>query len=220
MGQSRRIVIVQICAVIVLVVVLAMLSFPARERGSEQARRTKCISNLKQIGMAVAQYLNAYGGDSLLPVPATQFRGDTWLCALYWKGLISDERAFICPSTADSSYTLQEPDSSGWGYPITFAEFGKADTIGSNQISYCGRTNMSGISNISQTETSWFNEKAFKGSPIACDKAGNHDDVVQAVFSDIHVDPLPDAKRFVGNKTQTGGSDVMRILQYMDNGDP
>ncbi len=209
MRKHKGFTIIELLVVIAIIAILAGMLLPALGRARESARRTKCINNLKQIGLAFSQYLNAYGGDSVLPVPASQFRGDTWLSVLYWKGLLSDKRSLICPSTADSSDALQEPDSSGWGYPITFAEFGKADTIGSHQISYCGRTNMSGIGNASQTESTWFNEKAFKGSPIACDKAVNHDDVIHVVFSDSHVDPLPDAKRFVGDKTQTGGSDVI-----------
>ena len=219
MRKHKGFTIIELLVVIAIIAILAGMLLPALGRARESARRTKCINNLKQIGLAFSQYLNAYGGDSVLPVPASQFRGDTWLSVLYWKGLLSDKRSLICPSTADSSDALQEPDTTGWGYPITAAAFAVAGTIPSTRMSYCGRTNMSGISNVSQTETGWFNEKAFKASPVACDKTTNHDDVINAVFSDSHVDALPDAKRYVGDKTQTGGTDIFRSLQYMDSGD-
>jgi len=51
----------ELLAVIVIVLILAGLLLPAIGRTREAAKRTKCVSNLRQIGLALAQYANLHG---------------------------------------------------------------------------------------------------------------------------------------------------------------
>jgi type II secretory pathway pseudopilin PulG len=46
--------------VIAIIAILAAILFPVFARARENARRSSCASNLKQIGLALAQYAQDY----------------------------------------------------------------------------------------------------------------------------------------------------------------
>ena len=58
---------IELLVVIAIILILAAILFPVFARARENARRTACISNMKQIGLAVGQYAQDF--DELLPAP-------------------------------------------------------------------------------------------------------------------------------------------------------
>jgi prepilin-type N-terminal cleavage/methylation domain-containing protein/prepilin-type processing-associated H-X9-DG protein len=56
---------IELLIVIAIVAILAAILFPVFARARENARRTSCLSNLKQLGLAVMQYTQDY--DERLP---------------------------------------------------------------------------------------------------------------------------------------------------------
>ncbi|BCM89709.1 hypothetical protein IAD21_01556 [Abditibacteriota bacterium] len=56
---------IELLVVIAIIAILAAILFPVFARARENARRASCQSNLKQIGLGVAQYLQDY--DALYP---------------------------------------------------------------------------------------------------------------------------------------------------------
>jgi prepilin-type N-terminal cleavage/methylation domain-containing protein len=57
---------IELLVVIAIIAILAAILFPVFARARENARRTSCQSNLKQIGLAIAQYTQDY--DEKLPM--------------------------------------------------------------------------------------------------------------------------------------------------------
>ncbi len=57
---KERFYFIELLVVIAIIAILAAMMLPALERAKQQAQMSTCLSNLKQIGMAVHMYLNNY----------------------------------------------------------------------------------------------------------------------------------------------------------------
>jgi prepilin-type N-terminal cleavage/methylation domain-containing protein/prepilin-type processing-associated H-X9-DG protein len=103
--QSRRsaFTLIELLVVVAILGILAAILFPVFGRVRENARRTACQSNLKQIGMGLLQYLGDY--DEKMPFSAygsatqdtnvngTQYK---WMDAIF--PYVRSEQVFVCPS--------------------------------------------------------------------------------------------------------------------------
>jgi len=65
-SQPRGFTLIELLVVISIISTLASMLMPTFSRAREQARKTVCMSNLKQIGTAMAMYISDY--DSQYPV--------------------------------------------------------------------------------------------------------------------------------------------------------
>ncbi len=86
---------IELLVVIAIIAILASILFPVFARARENARRSSCQSNLKQIGLGIAQYTQDY--DEKYPL---SFRGDgvnkTWF--LDSEPYVKSVQVFRCPS--------------------------------------------------------------------------------------------------------------------------
>jgi len=57
-GSKRAFTLIELLVVIAFIVVLVALLFPTPPHGKERARRTVCMSNLKEIDIGIHLYLN------------------------------------------------------------------------------------------------------------------------------------------------------------------
>ena len=106
--MKRAFTLIEILVVIAIIAILAAILFPVFARAREGGRRASCQSNLKQIGLGVAQYVGDYdetyplledsgaGGLFLTGTPTTLSNKQTWIDRVF--PYIKSRQVFHCPS--------------------------------------------------------------------------------------------------------------------------
>ncbi len=140
---------IELLVVIAIISILASILFPVFARARENARRTSCLSNMKQIGLALMQYTQdnderyprawcgtntTAGGDCAVitgnGTPASYFNvkqynsGGSTTHYETWMDYIhpyaKNVQAFICPSYSPADATRPSPN---YGYSVAISGF-------------------------------------------------------------------------------------------------
>jgi len=91
---------IELLVVIAVIGILAAILFPVFAQARERARRTACLSNMKQIGLAVHMYMQDHDGrvpicnDNTTPTTADD-NGYWWITLFKYT---KDDGVFVCPS--------------------------------------------------------------------------------------------------------------------------
>ena len=85
---------IELLVVIAIIAILAAILFPVFARARENARRSSCTSNLKQIGLGVLQYVQDY--DESMPGHNMAVQHQLWMDII--QPYIKSEQVFTCPS--------------------------------------------------------------------------------------------------------------------------
>ena len=101
--MSRRgFTLIELLVVIAIIAILAAILFPVFARAREKARQTSCLSNLKQIGLAVMMYAQDY--DECYPEPYTPFTNwPLWQDTI--QPYMKNTQLLICPRRAERTGT-------------------------------------------------------------------------------------------------------------------
>ena len=119
--RTRGFTLIELLVVIAIIAILAAILFPVFATARDKARQTACASNMKQLGLGMAQYIQDY--DETTPCGTW-----VWGNASGWAGQIypyvKSANAYLCPNDASPqpacSYGINANLGNSWasGAPV------------------------------------------------------------------------------------------------------
>jgi prepilin-type N-terminal cleavage/methylation domain-containing protein/prepilin-type processing-associated H-X9-DG protein len=119
-SRQRAFTLIELLVVIAIIAILAAILFPVFARARENARRSSCLSNLKQLGLGIMQYTQDY--DETFPIgfkagPENDWWEDAW--PIHVQPYVKSLQVFSCPSDNKG-----DVDESWQGKAISYASNG------------------------------------------------------------------------------------------------
>ena len=98
MSRRKGFTLIELLVVIAIIAILAAILFPVFAQAREKARQTSCLSNMKQLGVALTMYAQDYDGT----MPMTSWELGSLKSKIHWSYLVQpyvkNLQIFVCPS--------------------------------------------------------------------------------------------------------------------------
>jgi prepilin-type N-terminal cleavage/methylation domain-containing protein/prepilin-type processing-associated H-X9-DG protein len=230
-GKSSGFTLIELLLVIAIIAILASILFPVFGRARENARRSSCQSNLKQIGLGIMQYTQDY--DEHMPSCQMAVSGITgsgnWQVLL--QPYIKSYQLFQCPSNimnntpmlngADSGTPVKTMVSygasreaggsgPGGGFPgSNGASFGPANVVGPPLADFASPSTTISVTDCNTSDTDYRMSADLWNNANAQNSGNNpvlfvgHLSTMNCLFADGHVKSM---KPLQTVSTTMGGS--------------
>jgi prepilin-type N-terminal cleavage/methylation domain-containing protein/prepilin-type processing-associated H-X9-DG protein len=120
MKKANAFTLIELLVVIAIIAILAAILFPVFAQAKEAAKRTACLSNTKQTGLALVMYANDV--DDMVPTPYENFGNLPFKLEDNWQEVspyIKSENLWFCPDDGTKNCDTDEglPNVTGPGDP-------------------------------------------------------------------------------------------------------
>jgi len=138
-GPWRGFTLIELLVVIAIIALLAAILFPVFARARENARKSSCQNNLKQIGIGIMQYVQDYD-ETYPPARARGHRADgDWVPWHYViQPYVKSYQLLECPSNSNRRNALNK--TNGGGIPFIARSYLANGNSGSYPNDLCGAT--------------------------------------------------------------------------------
>lgn len=140
-ARSRGFTLIELLVVIAIIAILAAILFPVFARARENARRTACQSNLKQIGLGIMQYTQDY--DEKLPL--RRYDGPMSQVVFSWRRqtfpYTKSAQVFSCPSNTTNTMLNDDSVSANMkaaGLPAGSPQFRRSYALNATNVNVGG----------------------------------------------------------------------------------
>ncbi len=120
-GAVTAFTLIELLVVIAIIAILAAILFPVFAQAREKARQTSCISNLKQIGLALTMYVQdydeAYPNRAFEPRTVPNWDDNSWRTVI--QPYVKNRKLLTCPSNPGKSTPTYDPEF-GISYACNF----------------------------------------------------------------------------------------------------
>ena len=143
---------IELLVVIAIIAILAAILFPVFARARENARRSSCTSNLKQIGLGILQYAQDYD-EKMVPSNIHGLTGPTAISGVRaWSPLVQpyvkSAQVFACPSNTRNTQAFGNGETAADGTVIR-TSYGTLDADYAAMQNDAGR-NLASFASVSQ----------------------------------------------------------------------
>jgi prepilin-type N-terminal cleavage/methylation domain-containing protein/prepilin-type processing-associated H-X9-DG protein len=182
--MRRGFTLIELLVVIAIIAILAAILFPVFAKAREKARQTSCLSNEKQIALAILMYAQDY--DELLPIHCYWTSIGNWPWPVVITPYVKNDQIFMCPS--NPAWRNRGYGCGGYGYNLSTIADGTCVSCDNRALAQIPAP--SGLLMLTESEgTAWVGywwRETDTGDPSNLYAIGRHNEGSNCAFVDGH----------------------------------